>query len=212
MTSSNGNIFRVTGHLCGEIHRSPVNSPHKGQWRGALMFSLICVWITNWVINREAGDLRRYCAHYDVIVMAYGARPLHTPKMTPFPVHRPVNDRSSIIINNNHHILRNSYFCVLKLTVNNSCVWVYTANTCLYVWQEEIDALKRKWHFDDFFVTGFGGGDQFLSYWHFCHWLQGSSENDNMSFTWQYGLSMHASHTTQLITVLCNTCISYWGG
>ena len=24
------------------IHRSPVNSPHKGQWRGVLMFSLIC--------------------------------------------------------------------------------------------------------------------------------------------------------------------------
>ena len=24
------------------IHRSPVNSPHKGQWRGTLMFSLIC--------------------------------------------------------------------------------------------------------------------------------------------------------------------------
>ena len=24
------------------IHRWPVNSPHKGQWRGALMFSLIC--------------------------------------------------------------------------------------------------------------------------------------------------------------------------
>ena len=52
------------------IHRSPVNSPHKGQWRGALMFSLICVWINGWVNNREAGDLRRYRAHYDVIVMA----------------------------------------------------------------------------------------------------------------------------------------------
>ena len=51
------------------IHRSPVNSPHKGQWRGALMFSLICVWINGWVNNREAGDLRRYLAHYDVIVM-----------------------------------------------------------------------------------------------------------------------------------------------
>ena len=51
------------------IHRSPVNSLHKGQWRGALMFSLICVWINDWVNNREAGDLRRYCAHYDVIVM-----------------------------------------------------------------------------------------------------------------------------------------------
>ena len=40
------------------IHRSPVNSAHKGQWRGALMFPLICVWINGWVTNREAGDLR----------------------------------------------------------------------------------------------------------------------------------------------------------
>ena len=53
------------------IHRSPVNSPHKGQWRGALMFCLICVWINDWVNNREAGDLRRYRAHYDVIVMRH---------------------------------------------------------------------------------------------------------------------------------------------
>ena len=52
------------------IHRSPVNSPHKGQWRGALMFPLICVWINDWVNNLEAGDLRRYRVHYDVIVMS----------------------------------------------------------------------------------------------------------------------------------------------
>ena len=52
-----------------EIHRSPVNFPHKGQWRGALMFSLIYVWINDWVNNREAGDLRRQQGHYDVIVM-----------------------------------------------------------------------------------------------------------------------------------------------
>ena len=51
------------------IHRSSVNSPHKGQWRGALMFSLICVWVNDWVNNREASDLRRYRAHYDVIVV-----------------------------------------------------------------------------------------------------------------------------------------------
>ena len=51
------------------IHRSPVNSPHKGQWRGALMFSFICVWINGWVNNGEAGDLRRYRAHHDVIVL-----------------------------------------------------------------------------------------------------------------------------------------------
>ena len=44
------------------IHPSPVNSPHEGQWRGALMFSL-----RGWVNNREAGDLRHHQAHFDVI-------------------------------------------------------------------------------------------------------------------------------------------------
>ena len=38
------------------IHRSPVNSPHKGQWRGALMFS---------------GDLRRHRTHYGVTVLDF---------------------------------------------------------------------------------------------------------------------------------------------
>ena len=51
------------------IRLSLVNSPHKGQWHGALMFSLICAWINSWVNNREAGDLRRRLAHYDVIVI-----------------------------------------------------------------------------------------------------------------------------------------------
>ena len=48
---------------------SPANSPHKGQWRGALMFSLICAWINGWVNHRDAGDLRRHRADYDVTVM-----------------------------------------------------------------------------------------------------------------------------------------------
>ena len=51
------------------IHWSPVNSTHKGQWRGALILSLICVWTNAWVNNRDAGDLRPNCAHHDVIVM-----------------------------------------------------------------------------------------------------------------------------------------------
>ena len=53
------------------IHRSPVNSPHKGQWRGALMFSLICARINGWVNNGEAGDVRRHRAHNDVNVMHF---------------------------------------------------------------------------------------------------------------------------------------------
>ena len=55
--------------LCAGNSPVPVNSPHKGQWRGALMFSLICAWINGWVNNRKVGDLRRYRAHYDVTVM-----------------------------------------------------------------------------------------------------------------------------------------------
>ena len=51
------------------IHLLPGNSPHKGQWRGALMFSFICAWIKCWGNNREAGNLRRRRVHYDVIVM-----------------------------------------------------------------------------------------------------------------------------------------------
>ena len=54
------------------IHRWPVNSPHKGQWRGALKFSLVSAWINGWVNNRETSDLRRHRAHWDVIVMYCG--------------------------------------------------------------------------------------------------------------------------------------------
>ena len=51
------------------IRRSPVNSPQKGQWRWALMFSLICAWTKVWVNTRDAGDLRHHCTDYDVTVM-----------------------------------------------------------------------------------------------------------------------------------------------
>ena len=52
------------------IHRSPVNSPHKGQWHEALLFSVICTRINGWINNGEAGDTRRHRVHYDVTVMA----------------------------------------------------------------------------------------------------------------------------------------------
>ena len=52
----------------GGIHWSLVNSPHKDQGVGALMFSLICSWTNGWVNNRDAGDVRRHCAYYGVTV------------------------------------------------------------------------------------------------------------------------------------------------
>ena len=51
------------------IHRSPVDSPHKGQWYGTAIFSLICAWTNGWANTRETGDLRRRRAHHDVTVM-----------------------------------------------------------------------------------------------------------------------------------------------
>ena len=68
MTSSNGNIFRVTGPSFGEF-TGPGEFPTQGQWRGALLFSLIRVWVNGWINNREAGDLRRHRGHYDVNAM-----------------------------------------------------------------------------------------------------------------------------------------------
>ena len=69
MTSSNGNIFRVTGPLCWEFtgHRwIPLTKASDAElW----WFSVICGWIKVWVNIREAGDLRCHRAHYDVPVM-----------------------------------------------------------------------------------------------------------------------------------------------
>ena len=63
--------------ICAE--NSPVTGEflHKGQWRGALTFSMICAWINGWVNSREAGDLRRHHANYDVTVMYTGSYKLY---------------------------------------------------------------------------------------------------------------------------------------
>ena len=65
------------------IHWSPVNSPHKGQWCRALMFSLIWVWINAWVNNCKAGDLRYHHTHHDTTVM-WGTNPFPEPIMIKF--------------------------------------------------------------------------------------------------------------------------------
>ena len=67
------------------IHRWTVNSPHKGQWRGASMFSLICAWTNGWVNNRVAGDLGRHRAHYDVTVMTNNKTQRKSPKTLAWP-------------------------------------------------------------------------------------------------------------------------------
>ena len=51
--------------------KKSVDSPHKGQWSGAFMFSLISAWTNVWPNDWDAGDLRRHGAHYDVTAMQY---------------------------------------------------------------------------------------------------------------------------------------------
>ena len=60
MTSSNGNISRVTGHLCGEF-TGPRWIPHTKASDAEL-----------WYFLWSACDLKRYRAHYDVTVMTTG--------------------------------------------------------------------------------------------------------------------------------------------
>ena len=68
MASSNGNIFHIAGPFLRGIHRSPGNSQRKGQWRGALVFSLICAWINSrvkeswgWWFETPSCSLLRHC-------------------------------------------------------------------------------------------------------------------------------------------------------
>ena len=60
------------------IHRSPVDFPHKG---GALIFSLIWPLTNGWSNHRDAGDLRRNRADYDVAVMGRAVDAVCTPSM-----------------------------------------------------------------------------------------------------------------------------------
>ena len=71
MTSSNGNIFRVTGPLCGEF-TGPGEFPTQRPVTRSLMFSMICAWTNGWVNKLEAGDLGRHRGNYDVNIMVLG--------------------------------------------------------------------------------------------------------------------------------------------
>ena len=53
--------------LCEGNPPVTVVSPHKSQWRGALMFSLI--WTNVWANNPDAGDLRGRRSYYDATCM-----------------------------------------------------------------------------------------------------------------------------------------------
>ena len=69
MTSSNGNVFRDTGPLCGEFtgHRWIPSTKASDAELWCSLWS--APWINGWINNREAGDLRHHRAHYNIIVV-----------------------------------------------------------------------------------------------------------------------------------------------
>ena len=99
------------------IHRSPVNSPHKGQWRGALMFSLIYAWMNGWVNNREVDDLRRQHAHYDVTVMVTLVHSIRQKSINRdhFCKKRTGFQRASFHINSSVQKTSSLFACVTKI-------------------------------------------------------------------------------------------------
>ena len=81
----NGNIFRVTGPLWGEstcLRRIPltVDSPHKGQWHRALLFSLLCAWRNGWANNGDAGDLTKLASWQLLVFSEWRQWPLQANK------------------------------------------------------------------------------------------------------------------------------------
>ena len=100
------------------IHRWPVNFPRNGQWRGALMFSLICAWINGWVNNREAGDLRPHSAHHYVNLMIAAIYYVRTPVMS-----RNFLTNLSISMSWLHHVLRwQLFFNNFTILCDNSTI------------------------------------------------------------------------------------------
>ena len=134
MTSSNGNIFRVTGHLCGEFTRHRC-IPHTKASDAELWYFLFCARINAWVNTGEA-DLRRHRAHYDVIMCDDNAM-----YSTAFYL---LCLRIQFVVNWHHLILPIS-FRVPSLALGQSYDWTSANERILKEMREYIAWITRNW-------------------------------------------------------------------
>ena len=92
------------------IHQSLMNFPNKGQWRGALKFSLICAWTNGWVNNRDAGDFLRHRDHYDVTVKKWMKSFFISIKISlPFVPKDAIDDNNNL---HNHWKISNDQYTI----------------------------------------------------------------------------------------------------
>ena len=113
---------------------SPVTGefPHKGQWRGALMFSLICAWINDWVNNREAADLRRHCTHYDITVFLLQCRYFDVCKIRYLYIkHISIIKGDQVFVQFNWSTEQTQRSHVINQPINHSINQIHSSNVCL---------------------------------------------------------------------------------
>ena len=79
MTSSSGNIFRVTDPLCGEFTGRRWIPLTKASDAKLWFFSSIRTWANGGINNQDADDLKRHHAHYDVTAIDWIKPSLKNP-------------------------------------------------------------------------------------------------------------------------------------
>ena len=130
MTSWNGNIFRVTGHLCGEFAGTRWIPLTKASDVELWCFLWSAPWINGWLNNCMAGDLRRHRAHYDVSVIMIGLchNFVHTATASP-PPHGQTGDlnwysktRQALKISSRHQLWTHEEFVK----------WVFDTDPSIY--------------------------------------------------------------------------------
>ena len=128
------------------IHRSPVNTPHKGQWRGALMFTLICDRINGWVNTREAGDLRRYRPHYDVIVMCIYQTCYGLPIVKSFQYRRNKrNLKIQVILIDKNFLQQNIWNRCPFQMIDDSFIWLWFRNSLFRIHFANWKVFQNSW-------------------------------------------------------------------
>ena len=112
--------FSALLDLCAGNSRVTGEFPTQRPVTLSFEFSLIYAWINGWVHNREAGDLRRHCAHYDVTVMSCACR---------VAIQMVVPDSSSLHGNNFRATLMWRFEVVFVVSLNklfnkqSNCPW-----------------------------------------------------------------------------------------
>ena len=132
MTSSNGNIFRVTGHLCGEFagHRWIHHTKASDAELWCILWS--APWINGRVKNCEAGDLRRHRTRNHVTIMSQTLSSQRTLHIYPSQVSLGESHVGSLW-QNQRDILRVNYI-VVQVTemLTNLEHWIHVTCLCTH--------------------------------------------------------------------------------